>query len=259
MSDDFIRDFGTALDRAAAQLASGHAPSRKRPASIFVVAACAAVAIVGVIAVMAGSASNPEREAVAGPQPGSQRDLRPAPAPVFGGVGSQFPDCPAKVYEPILELRDLADYERSPGYPVSGCPTVEDLRSQPGFMAEFNRMKDENNGAQAGPGKRSDFPVNDDGQTYGSTDGVGRKDYPDLILVEASNGRQGYVENDVLNEVTGANVSSPAEAVAWQRKMDAAGQASKWIPVYLSDGKTQIGTFEVDRGTGLSVSAEDSG
>lgn len=94
-----------------------------------------------------------------------------------------------------------------------------------------------------------EFPANDNGQTYGSVDGVTRDDHPDLVLVEATNGRTGYVDNSLLDEATGANVSSPEEAIAWMEKL-AAADSNERIPVYDADGKTQIGTFEIDRGGG---------
>lgn len=87
--------------------------------------------------------------AVAGELPlqtGSQREPLPAPvpapAPIFGGTGSQFPDCPEEVWRPILELRDLADYPSTTGYPVPGCPTLEDLTAQPLFMTEFEATRE---------------------------------------------------------------------------------------------------------------------
>jgi len=65
-------------------------------------------------------------------------------------------------------------------------------------------------------------------------------DYPDLLHVEATNGKTGYVDRHLLDELTGANVSSPEEAVEWQRQQDAAGPSVTYIPVYESDGTTLI-------------------
>ena len=101
-----------------------------------------------------------------------------------------------------------------------------------------------------GAAKVSAFPVNSNGQTYGSSEDVAIDDLPDLILAEATNGRMGYVNRELLDELTGANVSSPEEAVAWNEKMDAATWETKQIPVYLLDGVTQIGTFEISRSQG---------
>lgn len=92
------------------------------------------------------------------------------------------------------------------------------------------------------------YPTNEAGQTYGAEDdNVSFEDRPDLILVQATNGRQGYVLRETLDEVTGANVSSPQEALEWQRRQDEAGWDRLVIPVFLSDGVIQIGVFEVGR------------
>ena len=104
-------------------------------------------------------------------------------------------------------------------------------------------------GQEPAPVETARFPINANGQTYGASESVTFEDWPDLILVEASNGEAGYVERDLLNEVTGANVASPEEAVAWQKRSDAEGWTTKEIPVYKSDGKTEIGTFPIRRST----------
>jgi hypothetical protein len=98
------------------------------------------------------------------------------------------------------------------------------------------------------PSRQPAFPTNEAGQTFGSPDeSVLPKDWPNLILVQASNGAAGYVEKAVLDELTGANVSNPAEAVAWQAAMDKATWDTIEIPVYLSDGETVVGGFPVTR------------
>lgn len=104
-------------------------------------------------------------------------------------------------------------------------------------------------GGQPAPYGSADFPVNAQGDSYGPSENVAFEDWPDLILVEASNGADGYVERDLLNEVTGANVSSPEEAVAWQKQSDSEGWTVKELPVYESDGRTQVGVFVVSRST----------
>lgn len=86
-----------------------------------------------------------------------------------------------------------------------------------------------------------DWPVNARGQTYGSNASVGPEgNEPDLILVEATNGRTGYVLKTDLN---GPMPKTPEEALAWQEARK--GQPPREIPVYLSDGVTQIGVFLV--------------
>jgi hypothetical protein len=74
-----------------------------------------------------------------------------------------------------------------------------------------------------------------------------------LLQVQATNGttngRVGYVDRHLLDELTKANVSSPEEAVDWQRQQDAAGPGVILIPVYESDGTTVIGEFPISRTT----------
>ena len=95
---------------------------------------------------------------------------------------------------------------------------------------------------QSGSGQ---FPTNAAGLTYGDPGSdVAPEGLPDLVLVQATNGRKGYVLSRVLNEVTGASVSSPAEAVAWQRRQEGR-TASVFIPVYDQTGTVVIGEFEV--------------
>lgn len=93
-----------------------------------------------------------------------------------------------------------------------------------------------------------DFPVNDAGQTFGDPDPrVAFDDYPDLLMVAATNGKVGYIDRHLLDELTGANVSSPEEAIEWQRQQDAEGEREIFIPVYESDGTTVIGEFLISR------------
>lgn len=110
-------------------------------------------------------------------------------------------------------------------------------------------------GGPTGEAIAPNWPVNTAGQTYGDESGpILYEDRPDLILVVAGNGRMGYVERDLLDELTGANVSTPEEALEWQRQQDEAGpQPSIYIPVYQSDGTTQVGTFEIDRSGSSSI------
>ena len=103
-------------------------------------------------------------------------------------------------------------------------------------------------GGKPTPGMAPTYQTNAAGQTYGVLSAaVLPKDGPDLILVQAMEGKEGYVLKKTLDEVTGANVSSPAEAVAWQQRQDAASWVNTSIPVFESDGVTRIGSFEVSR------------
>lgn len=103
-------------------------------------------------------------------------------------------------------------------------------------------------GGPPAPAVVPEYPTNAAGQTYGQLrDDVAADDAPDLILVRATNGRHGHVLRATLDAVTGADVSSPGEAVAWERQQEAAGPGSVLIPVFESDGVTQVGVFEVNR------------
>ena len=85
------------------------------------------------------------------------------------------------------------------------------------------------------------WATNPRGHTYGSINTNGT---PDLIAVIATNGKQGYVFATALAHADGSDqhFTSPDQALKWQR--DRQGKAIS-IPVYLSDGTTRIGTFEI--------------
>ncbi|MCL2317355.1 MAG: hypothetical protein FWC46_09780 [Actinomycetia bacterium] len=104
-------------------------------------------------------------------------------------------------------------------------------------------------GGPANAHAQSNFPKNKDGLSYGSVlDASSPEQEPDLVLVVATNGKTGYVRQTDLAAAEGANVSSPEEAVAWQKAKDAqaaAGHGATVIPVYDSDGTTKVGVFVV--------------
>jgi len=91
------------------------------------------------------------------------------------------------------------------------------------------------------------FMENARGETYGSAMAVvDPADEPDLILAEATNGKTGYVRASELDAASGADISAPAEARAWTSKLKATkSERVTTIPVYLSDGRTVIGVFEI--------------
>jgi len=80
------------------------------------------------------------------------------------------------------------------------------------------------------------WPINARGQTYGVA--VGNAE-ADLMGAVATNQKVGYVDRKELN---GPKPSSPEEALRWQAEQ--AGR-SRVIPVYESDGVTQIGVFHI--------------
>jgi hypothetical protein len=88
------------------------------------------------------------------------------------------------------------------------------------------------------------WAINAHGQSYGVENTSGT---PDLISVEATNARDGYVFRTQLADADGtsaaAGFTSPQDALDWQKRM--AGKKIS-VPVYLSDGTTKIGEFVID-------------
>lgn len=94
------------------------------------------------------------------------------------------------------------------------------------------------------------YPVNEHGNTYGSLAGMpddvwgSYEDmhalFPDLVLVEATNGATGYVWKDELDPPPPA---SPEEAVATTKERKAQGKTV--LTVYEQDGRTAVGEFEL--------------
>lgn len=102
-------------------------------------------------------------------------------------------------------------------------------------------------GVESEPMPTPHYNVNASGQTYGSALNAPSPDTePDLIQVEASNGKTGYVLKVELDEANGATAvaqfRSPDEALAWQAER--AGKTFT-IPVYDMSGKNIVGEFSV--------------
>jgi hypothetical protein len=98
------------------------------------------------------------------------------------------------------------------------------------------------------------FGVNENGETYGA--GMSDQGQPDLILVEATgsdgNPIQGYVRTVDMNpSIWGPDhtddPATPEEAVQWAAELEDKYPNGWDIPVYESDGTTQIGTFHLGR------------
>jgi len=109
--------------------------------------------------------------------------------------------------------------------------------------------------AGAVPATAPTYERNADGLTYGSAmEAISPETEPDLILVIATNGREGYVFRTDLNEANGATAAksfdSPEDALRWQAQ--AAGKSTT-IKVYAVDGKTEVGEFTVIPGEGGRV------
>lgn len=90
--------------------------------------------------------------------------------------------------------------------------------------------------------------VNARGQTYGVANQSGT---PDLVAVVINHGAtHGYVKESDLNCAAGGDVTSPAQALAWDK---ANQNRNISIPVYDSDGETIIGTFILGYSSGSNV------
>ena len=83
---------------------------------------------------------------------------------------------------------------------------------------------------------------------HGLTFGVTGSDHgePDLIAVEATNGKSGYVYTKDLEDADGTTAqksfTSPEDALKWQ---EANAGRTHTIPVYESNGTTVIGEFQI--------------
>lgn len=78
----------------------------------------------------------------------------------------------------------------------------------------------------------TEWEVNAKGETYGVE--VAERGTPDLLAVIATNGAKGYAYSD---QMKGTDPASPEEAAKNLPK------PQREIPVYLSDGTTQVGVF----------------
>lgn len=91
----------------------------------------------------------------------------------------------------------------------------------------------------------TDWGVNEAGQSYGVQNENG---VPELVSVLATNGKQGYA---FIEELNGPMPRNPEEAATWNETHN----VDRIVPVYESDGATQIGEFIVDAGP-VSVSMD---
>ncbi|ABK05569.1 hypothetical protein Arth_4398 (plasmid) [Arthrobacter sp. FB24] len=102
-------------------------------------------------------------------------------------------------------------------------------------------------GSQAQPMPKPSYSTNVNGQSFGSAlMATSPETEPDLIQVQADNGRTGYVLKKHLDDANGATAAkgfrSPEEAIRWQ---NTEGRANRHIPVFEADGKTVVGTFTI--------------
>lgn len=106
---------------------------------------------------------------------------------------------------------------------------------------------------------KPDYPTNKNGQTYGEVPDVMPEDYPDLVGVVATNGKEGYVyKEDFLDEYI---PQSPEDAVEYMnvlKELNDQGIYFKVSTVYEYDGETVVGEFETSIDVGLCFDQETS-
>ncbi|MGJ4845910.1 hypothetical protein [Leifsonia sp. Le1] len=103
-------------------------------------------------------------------------------------------------------------------------------------------------GTPTTPKAEPKFKANARGLTFGSAmSATSPTNEPDLILVVATNGLEGYVLKSDLHKAEGTGFASPAEALAWQASIQGKDQT---LSVYTSDGSTVIGEFVVKATSG---------
>ncbi len=132
-----------------------------------------------------------------------------------------------------------------------------DVAQQSVFDIPSNYVREDQLEVLAGPGSSwqltatyvvkspTEWGRNIHGETFGVINDAGS---PDLIAVEATNGKQGYVRAVDLNQANGdptaLNFTSPDDALRWQQEV--AGTIVT-LPVVESDGETRIGEFVIQR------------
>ncbi|MEC0125914.1 hypothetical protein [Paenibacillus pabuli] len=88
--------------------------------------------------------------------------------------------------------------------------------------------------------KKTNFPKNRNGQTYGSAgEATSPETEPELIEATGVDGTEGYV---LRKDLDGEQPSTPEEAIAQQNSRAADGRD---IPLYDLDGENVIGVFHV--------------
>lgn len=102
-------------------------------------------------------------------------------------------------------------------------------------------------GVETTPAPAPVYPKNESGLTYGSAaQAISPDTEPDLVLVVATNGEQGYVykkDLDMANGTTAAkNFRSPEDALRWQ---ESESHSDQIVEVYALDGVARIGEFLV--------------
>ena len=87
--------------------------------------------------------------------------------------------------------------------------------------------------------RKGGYPINEFGETYGPDipENAETAKEPDLIFVENSKGESGYIKSSELNQ----EAHSIKEALAYSK------ESARAVNMYLQDGKTVIGKFEIGK------------
>ncbi len=99
---------------------------------------------------------------------------------------------------------------------------------------------------------KPDYDVNSSGKTYGDILNVRQEDYPDLIGVIATNGREGYAyKEDFCDEYIPESAEDAVDYMNKLKELNEQGIYFRVIPVYDSNGRAVIGEYEINIDVGL--------
>lgn len=108
-------------------------------------------------------------------------------------------------------------------------------------------------GLMSSGGGKPEFPHNSKGLTYGSSlHSRSPADDPSLVLVVATNGKEGYSYATDLNTPDFASIDQSQE---WQKSHT----GPRAIPVYDSEGAQRIGTFMIGKQAGEDAAVSATG
>jgi hypothetical protein len=135
------------------------------------------------------------------------------------------------------------------------CTTTDDSTHPTTYLLPLNSIQDDAVSVTTSPDAAwtmtagyvsettTQWAVNESGQSYGV---INEHGVPDLIAVIATNGRQGYVNREDLEDANGTTAAkdfrTPEDALRWQEENEGAVHL---IPVYEADGTTPVGEFRV--------------
>ncbi|MGN6220578.1 MAG: hypothetical protein ACTHNQ_13835 [Microbacterium sp.] len=246
MSPEFASAFRA---RLVEHVTAATLPKRRRHvllaggiALALVVGGTAAAAATGLLPLPGGTATTELTETVSGTFTGTAAlDLGPRPASATGAAVS-------------LTCLTPGTFVFDDGASVT-CTTPTDITHPTTYIVPADAITDTRVEITATPDavwtltaswveeETTPWAVNNGGDTYGVINENGE---PDLIAVITTDNKPGYVRRDDLNDADGTTAAesftSPEDALRWQEENVG---IVHYIPVYESDGETQIGVFQV--------------